>query len=255
MSVVSETPAQAADRPDPTGVRAAQLVERLGEVRRRIAQACVRTGRDSDEVSLIAVTKTFPAEDVRTLAGAGVLDVGENKDQEARSKRDRLTTEFPGQYSSVRWHHVGVLQRNKCRSVMTYAAAVHSVDRLSLVRTLGAEADRAERTMEVFLQVSLDADPGRAGAPAEQVAELADEVAATTGLTLAGVMAVAPRNADPGQAFARLADVSGRLRADHPAAVGMSAGMSADFVEAIEHGATHLRIGTALLGGRPPTLG
>jgi uncharacterized pyridoxal phosphate-containing UPF0001 family protein len=156
----------------------------------------------------------------------------------------------------VRWHFVGRLQRNKCRSVAGYAAAVHAVDRAELVGALAAGARRAGRPgLDVLVQVSLDGDPARGGALPAGLPALAAAVAAAEPLRLRGVMAVAPQAADPDEAFARLAAVADALRADHPRATAISAGMSGDLEAAIRHGATHLRIGTALLGGRPPLVG
>ncbi len=149
------------------------------------------------------------------------------------------------------WHFVGHLQRNKCRSVVEYAAVVHSVDSLRLARALGEAADRAGRPIGVLVQVSLDGDPGRGGATTE-VAAIADHVAGVAALDLKGVMAVAPTDWEPDAAFARLRAVSEELRASHPLAVWISAGMSGDLESAINHGSTHVRVGTALLGNRPP---
>jgi len=238
--------------PGPARERAAEITTSLARVRDRIVVACRAAGRDPGEVTLIAVTKTFPASDIRVLAGLGVLDVGENRDQEAAPKaaaladlRDELT-----------WHFVGQLQTNKAASVARYADVVHSVDRPRLAAALGAGARRSGRTLRCLVQVSLDDDPARGGAPAGQVGLVADAVAGQDGLQLAGVMAVAPLAAEsvpggPLAAFQRLAELAAAVRASHPGAVMISAGMSADLEAAITAGATHVRVGTALLGGRP----
>jgi PLP dependent protein len=208
------------------------------------------------------VTKTYPAADVAMLAELGVGDVGESRDQEARVKvgEVRRLLAADGDRPGPRWHFVGRLQSRKARSVTAYAAAVHSVDRLELVERLhAAAAAEHERTgraaLDVFVQVSLDADPERGGALPEAVPGLAAAVAGSAHLRLCGVMGVAPLGAEPAPAFERLAVVSGRLRADHPDAVMISAGMSGDLEEAIEHGATHVRVGSALLGRREPLFG
>ena len=229
--------------------RTAQIAANLAEVRDRIAVACAAAGRDSAAVRLVAVTKTFPAEDVRRLLALGVTDVGENRDQEARAKAAAVP--------AARWHFVGRLQRNKCRSVAEYAAVVHSLDRAELVAALDAGARRAGRAapLDVLVQVSLDADPSRGGALPADVPGLAAAVAEATALRLAGVMAVAPLGAEPLPAFTRLAEVAAELRRDHPNATVVSAGMSGDLEAALRCGATHLRIGTALLGGRPTPVG
>lgn len=225
-----------------------ELAANLAAVRERIAAACAAAGRDPAELTLIAVTKTFPASDVRLLAGLGVSDVGENRDQEAAPKAADCA-DLP-----LRWHFVGQLQTNKCRSVAGYAAVVHSVDRERLVGALSRAAVAAGRTVTALVQVALDDDPGRGGAPVRQVPALADAVAAAPGLRLGGVMAVAPLGADPDPAFARLAEVAAAVRRAHPDAAIVSAGMSGDLEAAVRRGATHLRVGTALLGGRAPVV-
>jgi pyridoxal phosphate enzyme (YggS family) len=177
-----------------------------------------------------------------------VLDVGESKDQEAAGKAQELA----GLEPALRWHFVGRLQRNKARSVAGYADVVHSVDRAPLVDALAAGAARADRELGVLLQVSLDGDPDRAGAQPADLPRLAAAVAAAPQLQLRGVMAVAPLGAEPRAAFARLAEVAAGLRSEHPQAGWISAGMSGDLDEAVAEGATHVRVGTALLGRRPP---
>ncbi len=234
---------------EPADPRAAQIAANLAAVRRRIGAACAAAGRDPAGVTLVAVTKTFPAADVRRLLGLGVADVGENRDQEARVKAAAVP--------EARWHFVGRLQRNKCRSVASYAALVHSVDRTELVAALAAGARRAGRdaALDVLVQVSLDGDPSRGGALPADVSGLAAAVADAAGLRLAGVMAVAPEGAAPRPAFSRLAEVAAELVRDHPNATVVSAGMSGDLEDALQCGATHVRIGTALLGGRTPPVG
>lgn len=226
--------------------RPAELATNLRRLRARVDAACTAADRDPAEVTVIAVTKTFPASDVRLLAELGVADIGENRDQETRRKLADLRD------LSVRWHFVGGLQRNKARSVAGWADVVHSVDRSELVAVLGRAAIRRERPLVALVQVALDDDPapGRAGAPAADVERLADEIAGTDGLRLGGVMAVAPLLADPDPAFTRLAELAHKVRAAHPQATMLSAGMSGDLESAVRHGATHLRIGTALLGAR-----
>ena len=243
---------------DDESARRAELSAGLGEVRSRIDAACEAAGR-TDEVRLVVVTKTFPATDVSLLADLGVADVGENRDQEAKAKRELVDARRP--ISPLpRWHMIGQLQRNKARSVAAWADVVESVDRLSLVAALGRAAVEAERSLEVLLQVNLDPDPapGRGGALPEEIPALGDAVAAEQGLRLAGVMGVAPNPGagDPGPsalaAFVRLAALSERLREAHPEAVEISAGMSGDLEEAIRAGATQVRVGGAILGPRPP---
>jgi PLP dependent protein len=239
--------------------RAAELAANLAGVRARIETACQRAGRDPAEVRLIAVTKTFPARDVLALSQLGVTDFGENRDQEAAPKAAQCAA------AGLRptWHFVGQLQVNKVASVAGYAAMVHSVDRMRLVAALARRAAAANRVIGCFVQVNLQpeghpASPweagvaagGRGGAPPEQVAELAGAIAAEPALSLAGVMAVAPLGAPARPAYARLRVIADSVRSAFPAAAAISAGMSDDLDEAIAEGATHVRIGTALLGGR-----
>lgn len=235
--------------------RRAALVRSLAAVRRRIADACARTGRDPRTVTLVAVTKTYPASDIVSLAGLGVSDIGENRDQEAAAKvaavDELLRAPGASELPRPTWHFVGQLQTNKARRVVRYADVVHSVDRPELVTALADAVARAERaSLDVFVQVSLDGDPDRGGVPISQVPALADQVAARAELRLRGVMAVAPLGADPDAAFAEMARVALLVRAGHPEAIAISAGMSADLEPAVAHGATHVRVGSALLGRR-----
>ncbi|HEV2451086.1 MAG TPA: YggS family pyridoxal phosphate-dependent enzyme [Streptosporangiaceae bacterium] len=225
------------------------MAARLAALRERIAAACADAGRNPAEITVIAVTKTRPASDVRLLSELGLTDVGENRDQEAAAKFaecERLGV------TGLTWHFIGQLQTNKAGSVARYADVVHSVDRARLVRALGSHARQAGRTITCLVQVSLDDDPARGGAVAGQVPELAGTLAAEDGLVLGGVMAIAPLGWDPGTAFRKLAGIAAVVRAAHPEATMISAGMSADLEEAIAAGATHLRVGTALLGVRSP---
>jgi len=219
---------------------------RLVAVRDRISAACQAAGRKPEDVTLIAVTKTFPASDVRLLNGLGVTDFGENRDAEAAPKAEQCAD------LELVWHFVGQLQTNKAASVARYATFVHSVDRLRLIHALGAGARRAGRVLQCLIEVSLDGDPARGGAPADQVPGLAEALLAEAGLILAGVMAIAPLGVPPADAFARLRDSAAVVRAARPAATVISAGMSGDLEAAITAGATHVRIGTALLGDRRP---
>jgi len=221
-----------------------ELAVRLTAVRERISAACAAAGRKPQDVSLVAVTKTFPASDVRLLSGLGVRDFGENRDAEAAPKAAQCAD------LDLVWHFVGQLQTNKAASVARYATFVHSVDRLRLVRALGVAARRAERVIECLIEVSLDGDPARGGALAGEVPGLAEALMAEAGLVLAGVMAIAPLGMPPADAFARLLDSAAAVRAVRPAATVISAGMSGDLEAAIAAGATHVRIGTALLGDR-----
>jgi pyridoxal phosphate enzyme (YggS family) len=233
--------------PRATGdARRAELATNLAAIQERIAAACEAAGRSTSDVHLIAITKTFPASDVRLLYELGVRDVGENRDQEAAPKAAACAG-LPG----LAWHFVGQLQTNKAGHVAGYANVVHSVDRLRLVRALGSHARAAGRVITCLVQVSLDGDPARGGALAAGVPEIAAAIAAEGSLVLGGVMAIAPLGAPAGEAFAGLPGLSAAVRAIRPEAGMISAGMSGDLEEAVAAGATHVRIGTALLGGRP----
>jgi PLP dependent protein len=238
--------------------RLAELAANLAEVRASIADACAEAGRDPAEVGLIAVTKTFPVPDIIALAGLGLADIGENKDQEAAPK----VAACDAAGLALRWHFVGQLQVNKVASVARYAYMVHSVDRSRLVTALGRRASEGGRVIRCLVQVSLDADAdadaggssggvaGRGGAAPGEVLGLAAQIAAADGLELAGVMAVAPLGQPARPAYARLKEIADTVRSAYPQAQVISAGMSGDLRDAIAEGATHVRIGTALLGGR-----
>lgn len=248
---------------------AAELEQNLAALRARIAAACAAAGRDPAEVTLVAVTKFFPAADVLRLIGLGLREFGENRDQEASAKSAQVADMLgpPGPELAepawsaaphpepIRpvWHFIGQLQTNKVRSVVSYADVIQSVDRLKLVAALDEAARRAGRTLACLVQVNLDPDAaGRGGAEPGDVARIADAVAQCAGLRLGGVMAVAPLGADPRAAFERLAEIADKVRGAHAEAVSLSAGMSGDLEAAVAAGATHVRVGSALLGRRPP---
>lgn len=216
------------------------LAERLAEVDGRIADAARAAGRDPGDLTRIVVTKFHPSSLVRELHDLGVRDVGENRHQEAAAKHAELSD-----LGDLTWHFVGQLQSNKARAVRAYARVVHSVDRVSLVKAL---AD--DELLDCFLELNLTDDPDRGGVVPDAAEALAEQVAASEGLRLLGVMAVAPLESDPRAAFARVRAVSDRIRSVVPGATAISAGMSGDFAEAIAEGATHLRIGTAITGKR-----
>ncbi len=257
--------------------RAREIASNLDAVRARIDAACRAAARDPGEVTLVVVTKTYPAADVLRLAALGVTEVGENRDQEAAPK----AAEVAAAGAAVRWHFVGQLQRNKCRSVVSYARMVHSVDSVRLATALSQAVVRQERDreaageggpapvgegavragglapVECLVQVSLDGDPARGGAVVDErhgpdvtVDRVLAAIADADGLSLRGLMAVAPLGWDPERAFASLATIAARVRATYPEATVLSAGMSGDVEQAIRHGATHVRMGSAVLGVR-----
>jgi len=233
--------------------RSAQLGPALQAVRERVTAAAAAAGRDPGELTLVAVTKFFPAADVRALARLGVGDVGESRDQEAAAKAAEVAQDGV----ALRWHFIGQVQSNKARSVAAYCDVVHSVDRAKVATALDRGAGEHGRRVGCFVQVDLapalgeGADPARGGVAPDGIAAVAEAVASGEHLDLLGLMAVAPREEDPARAFAVLADLAARLRRDHPGAVHLSAGMSGDLEQAVAAGATHLRVGGAILGPRP----
>jgi pyridoxal phosphate enzyme (YggS family) len=232
-----------------SGGRKAELAKALEQVEARVRRACEAARRARDEVRMLAVTKTFPASDAALLADLGLTDLAENRDQEAGAKVAEVTELRPA--APIRWHMVGRLQRNKARSVVRWADEVQSVDSIRLAGALGkAVLAEGRPRLDVLVQASIDGDPARGGCPLPELDELAAYIARTGGLRLRGVMAVAPLGADPAPAFERLARAAEQLRRDHPGATELSAGMSADLEQAIRHGSTCVRVGTALLGGR-----
>ncbi|MFC5993362.1 YggS family pyridoxal phosphate-dependent enzyme [Pseudonocardia hispaniensis] len=237
--------------------RRAELQRRLAAVRGRIEAACAAAGRDPREVTLLAVTKTVPAADVAILLDLGLTAFGENRAQEAAAKVDDVGRLRP--LAAPAWHFVGALQRNKARTVVPWVWRVESVDSVRLADTLAGAVRRARDEgvrsdpLRVLLQYSVDGDPARGGVQLDGpggLLALAAHVADRTELQLDGLMAVAPLDADPDAAFAEVARAAARLRAEHPGATEVSAGMSGDLDAAIRHGSTGVRVGTALVGER-----
>ena len=224
-----------------------EIATGLETVRGRIAAACAGAGRDPGQVRLVVVTKFFPPSDVRILADLGVTDVGENRHQEAQAKAAECAD------LGLTWHFIGGLQSNKAAAVASYADVVESVDRTKLVAGLDRGAGDRDRALDVLLQVSLDPPgrEGRSGVDPDGLAALGTAVAAAGMLRLRGLMAVAPLGADPAPAFERLAGIRRDFLVDHPDATWLSAGMSSDLEHAVRAGATHVRIGSAVLGSRP----
>lgn len=217
------------------------LAERLAAVQGDIADAATAAGRSPDEITTIVVTKFHPAQLVRELFELGVRDVGENRHQEAQAKAAELSE------LDLRWHFIGQLQSKKARQVRAYASAIHSIDRPALVEVLRSD----EASVDCFVQVNLTDDPGRGGVSPGELEALVEQVLAAPGLNLRGLMAVAPLDEPARPAFARMRELSERVRSLAPEASELSMGMSHDFREAILEGATHLRIGTAITGNRP----
>ncbi len=250
------------------GERMAELTAGLAMMRARLARAAESAGRPVDDITLLPVTKFFPAADVAILWRLGCRAFGESRAQEAAAKIaefdalvDAAADPAPGT-APVRWHMVGQVQRNKARAVAGWADTVHSVDSESVAAALDKAArdalgeGRRTAPLQVYVQVSLDGGSGRGGVAITDPAgidRLCAAVAAADALTLVGLMAVAPLGADPDVAFGALADEHRRVLRNHPEATGLSAGMSGDLEAAVRHGSTCVRVGTALMGQRPLT--
>jgi pyridoxal phosphate enzyme (YggS family) len=231
-----------------TDDRRAELAERLAAVDAAIAEAAESSGRRRDDVVLVVVTKTWPESDVRLLHGLGVRDVGENRHPEAENKAVGLAD------LDLTWHFIGQIQSNKAPRIARYSDVVHSVDSIRVAHRLNAGAHGSGRVVDCLVQVSLDPEEaahGRGGIPADDIDAVAAAIEDAEALRLRGVMGVAPLGGDAAAAYQRLAEASRRLRAEHPAATLISAGMTGDFAEAVRAGATHVRVGSAILGERP----
>ena len=226
--------------------RANEIKANLMSVQQRIAAGCAAADRDPSGVRLIVVTKTYPASDIRLLSELGVTDIGENRDQEARVKRLECA-DLP-----LTWHMIGQVQQKKAISVVSWADVVHSLDRPELVDRIGRAAQGANRHIGIFLQVSLDPEQhaNRGGASMGEIEGLVDHVLSWEHLDLLGVMGVAPHPGDPRSAFARLSLASALVMTKVPSADQISAGMSGDLEAALYRGATHVRLGGAVLGIR-----
>ena len=227
--------------------RLAGIKDNLETLQSRIDNACQEAKRSSTEITLIAVTKTYPADDVDLLKQLGIDDVGENRDQEAALKRTQVQADF-------NWHFIGQLQSNKAKSVVSYAHLIHSVDRSSLAKEIQKSAQGVDKKQAVLIQLDLDQsgpDPTRGGLWPTELMALAQQITDSSHLELKGLMSVAPLEENPAVAFARLAEIRAEFLKTYPQASILSAGMSDDLEAAILHGATHLRIGSALLGERP----
>ncbi|MFY9325243.1 MAG: YggS family pyridoxal phosphate-dependent enzyme [Candidatus Nanopelagicales bacterium] len=225
--------------------RKSELLSNLTNVQKKVSAAGVRASRAEGEITLIAVTKNFPSSDVELLAEIGISDVGENKDQEAKQK-------YKETKSKLVWHFIGQLQSNKVKSVVSYAHYVHSVDRLNLAKEISKQCVAINKEIQVFIQVDLGEDnQNRGGVAPKLLPLLAAEIETLPKVKLVGLMAVAPLNTAPANAFEKLIEIRAGFLQDHPQARLLSIGMSDDFETAIEFGATHLRIGSLLLGVRP----
>ena len=216
-----------------------EIAQNLQEVKERISSAAKSAGRDPAEIQLIVVTKTFPISDIEILRELGESNFGENRDQEAGPKAEAI---------NATWHFQGQIQSNKIKSICQWADVIHSISSEKEILKFAQSA----RKHQVFLQVSLDGQVGRGGASPADLAQLADLVNESNNLDLLGLMAVAPLGVEPDKAFADLAQINQGFAGQFPNSKFLSAGMSGDFEAAIKNGATHIRVGSSILGSRSP---
>ena len=219
--------------------RKEEITRNLQGVKERINRAAQSAGRDPADIELIVVTKTFPVSDIEILCDLGETNFGENRDQEAGPKAEII---------SATWHFQGQIQSNKIKSICGWADVIHSISSEKEILKFA----QSERRHQLFLQVSLDGQEGRGGASPAELAKLADLVNASNNLELMGLMAVAPLGVEPEKAFADLAQLNQGFQHKFPNAKYLSAGMSGDFEAAIKYGATHIRVGSSILGSRSP---
>jgi hypothetical protein len=222
--------------------RTAEISDSLDDVRSRIDQAASHASRKAEDVTLIAVTKTYPVSDVLILQQLGITNFGENRSAEGVEKSALVP---------AHWHFQGQIQSNKINAISSWAETVHSLDDLSHV----AKFDRAVgeisgKRLNTFIQISLDGDPSRAGVRGDALLAMAEAVTSSKNLDLIGLMVVPPVEAAPEKAFSDVADMAEVFRREFPMAVSLSAGMSGDFEIAIAYGATHIRVGSQILGPR-----
>ena len=223
------------------------LAERYQGALSRIRAAADAAARPIDDITLVVVTKNHPAQLVLDLLELGARDFGENRDQEAAPKAAEVRSVSALAHT---WHFVGQLQSNKVRSVLDYASVLHSLDRDSLLKELIKQTEKRESTLDVFIELNLTDDTGRGGIMPADLLPFAERVLQAPTLNLLGVMGVAGLDAEPAAEFERIRAASLALQTLEPAAKFISAGMSQDFELAIAHGATHVRIGTAITGKR-----
>jgi len=222
--------------------RTSEITANLNDVKAKIASAALKAGRDADEITLIVVTKTFPVSDLEILYSLGLREFGENRDQEAVEKVAKLP-------SDINWNFQGGIQSNKLRSISTWAGCIHSVDKLKYAQIISEQ--NIGKPKEIFIQVSLDQPPeSRGGVDPKKLIDLASEITKLPGISLKGLMAVAPLDLPDEQAFLELKEIQANFVAAFKDARYLSAGMSGDYEMAISYGATHLRIGSSILGNR-----
>lgn len=221
------------------------VAARVADVRRRVAAAAERSDRSPSNITVIAVSKTFDDEAVRRVRDAGLSDFGESQAQALSARQD---ADPP---LAVRWHFVGRLQRNKVPQVTGIATLIHSVDRLSVARSIADHASRNGTVQRVLAQVNISEDPAKGGFAVDETAAAVAKIRDFPGISVQGLMTIPALDADPAPAFARMRQLRDDLRSHFPEVLHLSMGMSQDFETAIEHGATLVRVGTAIFGPRP----
>lgn len=222
--------------------RKAELAHSLADVQARVLKATTQASRKNGEITLIAVTKTYPVSDVVILKELGVTNFGENRSAEGLEKSALV----PAQ-----WHYQGQIQSNKIAAISSWAQTVHSLDDLTHVPKFErAVGEISGKRLDMFIQLSLDGDSSRAGVRGDQLMALGQALVSSQHLNLTGLMVVPPVDAEPERAFAEVAEIAQRFRRDFPMAQSLSAGMSADYEIAIAYGATHIRVGSQILGPR-----
>jgi pyridoxal phosphate enzyme (YggS family) len=222
--------------------RRQEIEENLNQVRKNIAEAASKSGRNPDDINLIVVTKTFPISDLEILYSLGLREFGENRDQEASVKAKALPQD-------INWHFQGGIQSNKLKSICSWASMIHSVDQFKYAQIISEQ--KSATPMQIFIQVSLDQPPeSRGGVDPGKLIELANQISSLPNLKVLGLMAVGPVDLEVEPAFARLQQIQASFLTYFKDANFLSSGMSGDYEMAISYGATHLRIGSSILGNR-----
>ena len=222
--------------------RAEEISTALKGVEQRISAAAISAGRSQSEITLISVTKTYPASDVAILQSLGVTNFGENRSEEGIEKS--------AQVAGI-WHFQGQVQSRKLRDIASWASFIHSIDSSDHAEKLSRICAELDKEISIFLQLSLDGAVGRGGVAASEVIALAEKVSDLPNIKLAGLMCVPPVTYEHQRAFSEIAKIHQGFIASFPTANLLSAGMSSDFEVAIAHGATHIRVGSQILGSRP----
>ena len=224
--------------------RREELEENLGKIKARVATAATQAGRKIDDITLVVVTKTFPVSDAQLLYELGESNFGENRNEEGSAKKELVGPD-------VTWHFQGQIQSKKIRQIVQWANVVHSLDSVDHARKF-AENPNAER-LKFFVQINLEPSRvDRGGVSVAGLPEFLEEVAGLQGIDVIGLMTVAPLGIDPKDAFKEVAEAKNLVQKNYPSITQLSMGMSGDFEEAIACGATHIRIGSSILGSRPP---